>query len=126
MFKFDRRSQSAATPEKNIGEHLTVPGMALDIGKAITRMQQGMEIKTYVPQYTSELEINEEDVAHFESLDRVERLQWAAEKRLELNQMRSNIVAQLEADKAAEKAAADKEAEIAAKSTTGGNSSSDE
>jgi hypothetical protein len=75
---------------------LTVPGMALNIAQAIARMQAGQDVRTYVAQWTSEnlqdfppeeRERLETELLEFEKMDRLDRLQWAAQKRLEFDDM---------------------------------------
>lgn len=94
MFNYDRRQEHNKQPEVISDLHMTVPGMALDIGTAVARHQQGMEIRTYVPQYIDSDELDAKTIADFEKMDRVERLQWAAQERQRLRNLAQSAFVQ--------------------------------
>lgn len=83
---------SQHTPTKENGEafnelSLTVPNMALDIDASIKRMQQGLEVRTYVPQWDEDLGIDLP--VDFEKMDRTDRLEWAARTREQIETIKS-------------------------------------
>ena len=80
---------------------LTVPDMALDISAAVKRMQQGLEVSTYVPLWDEDLGIDLPP--DFDKMDRTAKLDWAAETRQEVDRV---IKQQQDAAASAERAAA--------------------
>lgn len=76
---------SPSTGEQNDDPGLTIPGMDIDIDQAVKRMQSGLEVRTYVPQWDEDLGIELPD--DFENWDRLDRLQWAAEVREQIAAM---------------------------------------
>ena len=67
---------------------LTRPGQSIDIGKAVARLAIGQDISTYVPQYFSEMDIEVPDMA---KMDRLERLQWAADNADKIKELRAQM-----------------------------------
>lgn len=75
-------------PKNTVGPSITVPDMDLDLKRAVQRMAIGQSVAAYVPQWLPVFEENFNDFPDFDSLSRIDKLQWAADNRQAIIELR--------------------------------------
>lgn len=86
MLVKDKMAQSSADYNGWTSEQksLTLPNQDLNIGDAVERLHLGRDVKTYAPYYSSDLGY---EVPDFALMSTLEKLQWSAENRDEIERL---------------------------------------
>lgn len=91
QFTFKKPPQKATT-FKTEGLSLTVPGMAINVRDQLIRLQRGEPIERMAGVYASHAGI---EIPEFEKMSRLEKLDWAAQHREQLQETKERILHQL-------------------------------
>lgn len=114
-----RKPPQQATTFKQEGLSLTVPGMAINVRDQIIRLQRGEPIERMAGVYASQAGI---EIPEFEKMSRLEKLDWAAQHREELQVTKERILNQI---REAEKQKHEKEQTQKASADSGADNKSD-